>query len=152
MRADLAPTFRLLRSAAAWALATSATTAGLSATGRALCLPPYWPAEVVFRCRPKGVGEALVRLPLDAFLTTLLLFVPALVAGAAIHLIVTVLRAGGRSGTARLVGAVAGAVAWIWLALRLEPSYLDFILGGYAIAAGALAGAAVGGWWMTGAT
>lgn len=139
---------RLAGSAVVWAAGTSAVTAGVSSLGRTLCLPPYWPREFVLRCRPGGMGPALARLPLDALLTTVLMFVPALLLGAGVHLLVRGAMSLERPGITRVVGVGAGAGSWVWLAGRMETSYLDFILGWYAIGAGAIVGGVVGGWYM----
>lgn len=91
--------------------------------------------------------EALVRTPLDTGMTTLFLFVPALVPGAAIAVLLYV---SGRKGPANRwlqAGiAAAGAVMWFLLVKKLEPSYLDFIIGGYATGMGAIAGALAAYW------
>jgi hypothetical protein len=74
--------------------------------------------------------------------TTLLLFFPALIPGLIIAVLLYFSR--NRDEANRSLGAVivtAGAVMWFLLVKRLEPSYLDFIVGGYAIVAGAIAGA-----------
>ena len=146
MRGGPARFLQLLHPGLGWAAACSATTAAVGSAGRAFCLPPYWPAEYLFRCRPGGMGAALLRLPLDALVTALLLLVPALIPAALVQMLVVGLRRAGKPGTGRAVGAVVGAALWVWLARAVEPSHLDFILGGYAIAAGALAGAAVVAW------
>ena len=147
VRAGLASIARGIRPAFLWALGVSATTAVVSSVGRTICLPPYWPSDYVLRCRSGTLGAALLHLPADALLTTLFLAVPALPAGAATHLFVSGLQAAGYPGAARVLGGVAGAVLWVWLARHLETSYLDFILGGYAIGAGAIVGARLAGWW-----
>ena len=132
---------RIARSAASWALGASATTAAVSALGRALCLPPYWPSEYFLRCRPLGFGAALLRAPADAIVTTLLLLVPALVAGMALFALLAWMERLGRPRAVRIAWTGGGMAMWMWLAGRMEPSHLDFILGGYAKGAGALAGA-----------
>lgn len=83
-----------------------------------------------------------MHMPLDVAMTTLLLFIPALVPGAAAAVLLYVSH---RDRPAhrwlRLGIATAGAAMWVLLVHRLEPSYLDFIIGGYATGAGAVAGA-----------
>ena len=134
---------RLLRDALAWAAAVGGTTAAISAVGRLLCLPPYWPTGFLGRCRPDGQAAAWLRVVPDTLLTTALLVIPLLPLAVAVRLAARLLgdRAGARAGA--VVAGVAGGLCWVWLARRLEVSYLDFILGGYAIALGGLAGLAV---------
>lgn len=143
MSTGLARILRLLHPGLGWAAACSFATAVISSAGRTFCLPPYWPREYLFHCRPTGMGASLLHLPLDVLVTTLFLFVPALLPAALVQLLVVGLR---RTRAARVTGAVVGAALWVWLARSLEPSHLDFILGGYGIAAGALAGAALVLW------
>jgi hypothetical protein len=134
---------RLLRASLAWSIAVAGTTASIGALGRTFCLPPYWPAEFLTRCRPGGLGAALPQLGGDVLVTTALLALPLLPVGAMVHLGAGALaRRTGQRGAAVAVG-LCGGLVWVWLARRLEVSYLDFILGGYAIGAGALAGVAI---------
>jgi hypothetical protein len=130
----------LLRFASFWALACSLTSATVSAIGRAMCMPPYWPAEFFLRCRPEGYLSAILRVPLDAGVTTLLMVFPALAFGTALYLLLLLAR---RTAAARILAALLGGALWFLLVGRLEPSYLDFIVGGYAKAAGAVAGGIV---------
>ncbi|HEX2091695.1 MAG TPA: DinB family protein [Longimicrobiaceae bacterium] len=135
----------LLRSAALYTCAAGGVTAFLESFGRALCLPPFWPAEYVLRCRPGGVLPVLLRATLEAGITSLLLAPPALLVGAGVHLLVRGAERTPLRRAAPLLGALAGALPWVWIVRRLEPGYLDFIVGWWATGAGALAGAAVGG-------
>jgi hypothetical protein len=130
----------LVRLSFLWAFASSFTSAAVSGIGRTFCLPPYWPPQYVLRCRPGRMAEALMHLPLDVALTTLFLFVPALLPAAVIALLF-VFSAANR--WLRAAFAFAGAVMWFVLVKRLEPGHLDFIVGGYAIALGAAAGVLV---------
>jgi hypothetical protein len=134
----------LLRDAAMWAAATSLTTSTVSAVARAACLPPYWPSGSAFRCRPEGATGALLRAVPDALITAVLLFVPALALGAGI---LALAHSAGRLHSmvaARIIGAAGGVALWALLVSRLERSHLDFIVSGYAIAAGAMVGAILG--------
>lgn len=133
----------LARSAATWALGAAMTTAVVGGVARALCLRPYWPAGYALRCRPDGLLVAVLQAIAESAVTTLLLTVPALAVGVGIFLLVRAAERLGSPKAAPVVGAVAGAGAWVLLARHLEPSYLDFILGGYAIGAGALVAALV---------
>jgi hypothetical protein len=134
--------FTLLRFMSLWAFACSFTSAAASALGRTFCLPPYWPPQYLLRCREGRMLEALVRTPLDIAVTTLFLFVPAFVPGAAVAVLLYVSGRRGPANRWQQAGiAAAGAVLWFFLVKRLEPSYLDFIIGGWATALGALAGA-----------
>ena len=83
-----------------------------------------------------------MRMPLDIGVTTLLLFVPALIPGVVIAVLLyfSMIRDEAHRSV-RAAIAAGGAVMWFLLVKCLEPSYLDFIIGGYAIAAGAIAGA-----------
>jgi hypothetical protein len=118
-------------------------TAFISAVGRWFCLPPYWPSGFFGKCRPTLLGIPLIQLAGDALLTTLLLTFPALPLGAAICLLVSLLTTRTRHRFSAVGAGLIGAVLWVLLARRLESGYLDFILGGYAIGTGALAGLAV---------
>jgi hypothetical protein len=133
----------LLRFAGLWALGASVTTAGVSALARTLCLPPYWPAEHVLRCRPEGLLRPLLLAPADAALTTALLFVPALAVGAGLHVLVRLAPYLLSAREARVLAVLTSAGLWFVLVWRLEPSYLDFTVSGYATAAGAAVAAYV---------
>ena len=90
--------------------------------------------------------EALLQTPLDVAMTTVLLFVPALVPGSVTAVLLYFSRQSRPdSRWLRAVIATAGAVMWLLLVKRLDPSYLDFIMGGYAIVLGAIAGALAAG-------
>jgi hypothetical protein len=136
------PLFHLLQVTLLWAFASSFTSAAVSGLGRTLCLPPYWPPQYVLRCREGRILEALVHMPLDIGVTTLLLFVPALIPGVIVVVLLYLSRTKVEANrSVRAVIVTAGAVMWFLLVKKLEPSYLDFIIGGYAIVAGAMAGA-----------
>ena len=134
----------LLRNAATLAAATSFTTSTVSAVARAACLPPYWPTGYVLRCRPPDAASAMLLAIPEALITTVLLFPPALALGAGILVLAHGALRLHSLLLARILGAVSTAVLWALLVSRLERSYLDFIVSGYAIAAGAVVGAALG--------
>lgn len=129
-----------LRTALIWSAAVAGTTALISSVGRWFCLPPYWPPGFVGKCRPDLLGPSMVQLMGDAAITTVFLMLPSIPLGAGVHLLVSMVRARGSHPLATAGAALVGAGAWVWLARGLEASYLDFILGGYAIGAGALMG------------
>lgn len=124
-----------------WAAATSLTTSTVSAVARAACLPPYWPPEHVLRCRPEGPARAMLLAVPDALITAVLLFPLAFGLGAGILLVAHVAHRLHSLLLARMLGAVLTAALWALLVSHLERSYLDFIVSGYAVAAGAVVGA-----------
>ena len=133
------------RFAASWALGASAATALVDALARALCLPPHWRAELVLDCRSGGWLAAIPRALLDAGITTVLFFPFALLIGAATWGVARFAADRLSDGAALVAAGLVGLLLW-GLAVRwMEPSYLDFIVSGYAVLAGAVAGAALAG-------
>lgn len=131
----------LLRNAAVWAVATGLTTSLVSSIARAACLPPYWPSAFVLRCRPDGAARALLLSVPEACITAVLLFPLALLLGGGVLTAAHLARRLHSLLLARIVGAASGVALWVVLVSRLQRSYLDFIVSGYAIAAGAMVGA-----------
>lgn len=140
MRGLARAVFEAGRSALAWGVATSVVTSAVSALARALCLPPYWPRELVLRCRPEGMLPALARAIPDTAITAMLLVVPATGVGITIIILSLPVRNSRSKLPQRIVMLVAGIALWLWAISRLEVSYLDFIVSSYASAAGALCG------------
>lgn len=143
MRAAGRLLLHLLRSAGAYAGAAGGASALAMSLGRALCLPPYWPRGMPFGCR-RGVAAALLRALAETAWSTLHLALPGLLAGAAVHVAVRAVERSPLRGRAAPVGAVAGAAVWVWLLARLEPGYIDALVGWPAMLAGGAAAGAVG--------
>lgn len=128
-----------------YVLLAAAATASISSLGRALCLPPYWPAELVFRCRPQGLTPALAAAFQEAALSATLLSFYAAPAAALVLLGVRLLQQRLRGFLLQAAAAAAGGAVWVGIVRSLEPGVLDVRLGGYATLAGAAAAAFVMG-------
>jgi hypothetical protein len=113
-------------------------TAGVQSFARALCFPPYWPAEYVFRCRPaRGYGAALLWAVPGAALSALMIAAASLPVAVLLILGIRILQRRVQRAVLQGASALVGGGAWIWLMRELEPSFLDFKVGWYATGAGA---------------
>jgi hypothetical protein len=126
-----------------YALLSAAVTASVSSLARALCLPPYWPAEFVFRCRPGALAPALAAAFREAALSATLISAFAAPTAAFLLLGVRILRHRLRGSLLQAIAAAAGGGVWVGIVRRLEPGVLDVKVGGYATLAGAAMAAAV---------
>jgi hypothetical protein len=128
-----------------WAVLPGLTTSTVASVGRALCLPPYWPDRYALRCRPEGYGAATTQALLETAVSGVMIALPSAAVGGGVWVIARICRRILPLQATRAAAALIGAMVWILLARSLESSYLDFILGGYAIAAGAMVAGGVAG-------